>query len=62
MENEKIYYMDRLFAALENFKSNPDAAENFKSYLEYHFDAWREKYAATPEGFIEELYHFSNIN
>lgn len=62
MENEKIYYMDRLFAALDNFNNNPDAVDNFKSYLDYHFDAWREKFAATPEGFIDELYLFSNIN
>lgn len=62
MENEKTYYINLLFAALENFKNNPDAVENLKSYLDRHFDAWREIYAATPEGFINELYHFSNIN
>lgn len=61
MENEKTYYINLLFAALDNFNNNPDAVDNFKSYLEYHFDAWREKFAATPEGFIDELYHFSNI-
>ena len=61
MENEKTYYINLLFEALENFRNNPDAVENFKSYLDYHFDAWRVKSAATPEGFIDELYHFSNI-
>lgn len=56
--NEHITF---LIKAIENFSSNQGALENFQSYLEQHYNAWREKYASTPEDFITELYQFSQI-
>ena len=60
-ENKQELIND-LITAIKAFGENPDALENLESYLERHFIAWCEKWANTPEGFINELKHFSEIN
>lgn len=47
--------------AIRKFKDNPAAIDNFESYLSYHFDAWYEKFANTPDGLIDEFNHFAAI-
>lgn len=60
-EIEKSTYIGRLQDALWNFSDNPEALDNFISYLERHFEKWCIHYANTPINFINELYEFSKI-
>lgn len=53
--------VETLINAIKAFNNNPDALDNFESYLNRHFTKWCKKYAATPAGFISELQHFSEI-
>lgn len=48
-------------AAIQKLAENPDRLNNFASYLFYHFPAWLEKYASTPEGITEEFTTFANM-
>ena len=50
-----------LITAIKKFNENPEALDNLESYLNNHFDAWACKWANTPEGFINELKQFSEI-
>lgn len=50
-----------LITAIKNFNENPEALDNLENYLNNHFDAWAAKWANTPEGFINELKQFSEI-
>ena len=50
-----------LITAIKKFNENPEALENLESYLNNHYDAWAAKWANTPEGFINELKQFSEI-
>ena len=64
MENKKTHneiLAAALAKSLRNFAENPEAIENFESYLSYHFTGWFQKYASTPAGLVSELDHFSNI-
>lgn len=62
MNNEKYTNSAKLFCdAIKLFSEQPDALENLESYLSYHFGAWLEKYANTPESMAAELYNFANI-
>lgn len=47
--------------AIRHFAQNPEAIDNFESYISIHFDKWLEKWASTPGGFASELTHFSHI-
>lgn len=59
-DNKKELIND-LITAIKGFNEKPDALENFESYLNNHFVQWCDKWAKTPEGFINELKHFSEI-
>ena len=59
MNNEKLAH--EFIMAIRTFVEKPDNLENFESYLSYHFDAWLEKYANTPENFINEMKHFAEM-
>ena len=48
-------------AAIRHFAENPEALENFESYLSQHYDIWLTKYANTPDGLTAELSHFAHI-
>lgn len=48
-------------AAIRRFAENPEALENFESYLTQHYDIWLTKYANTPDGLTAELSHFAHI-
>jgi hypothetical protein len=50
-----------LITAIKKFNENPETLDNLESYLNNHFDAWACKWANTPEGFINELKQFSEI-
>ena len=47
--------------AIKGFSENPDRLINLIWYLERHYETWRDKWANTPEGFINELLQFSQI-
>lgn len=61
LTENKTELINDLITAIKSFNENPDALENFESYLNIHFVTWCEKYANTPDGFISELNHFSKI-
>lgn len=52
---------ERLTKAIKKLAENPEALENFESYLSQHFDKWFEKYANTPESLAFEFEQFSQI-
>ena len=54
-------YINMLFKALANFAKSPEAVDNFKSYVEHHYNTWIGSFAATGTGLIDEMYHFSQI-
>lgn len=47
--------------AILKLASDPDALDNFESYLSIHFDAWLRDYANTPETFACELTCFAKM-
>lgn len=47
--------------AMQKLAEKPDNMGNFVSYLTYHFPAWLEKYANTPENLACELREFANM-
>ena len=47
--------------AIKELASKPENLENFNGYLCYHFPAWLEKWANTPEGLAEEMKNFANL-
>lgn len=47
--------------AIRKFAVNPDALDNFESYLAMHFDVWYNKFAHTPDDLVSEFKEFSNI-
>ena len=61
-EEEAKQAIKDLLTAIENFKNNDYAAINLEWYLERHFETWANRWANTPEGFINELLRFSEIN
>lgn len=48
-------------AAIKHFAEHDDALNNFENYLSMHFDAWLERYAATPDGLAGELRDFARM-
>lgn len=60
-EIEKDTTIENLISALNNFKDKPENIENLKSYLTHCYKGFIEKYANTPENFISELLHFSEM-
>ena len=47
--------------AIRIFAEHPERVDNFESYLSFHFKAWLEEYANTPEKIAAEMLHFANI-
>jgi hypothetical protein len=47
--------------AIKTLASKPENLENLEHYLSYHFTAWLEKYANTPEGITAEMREFANM-
>lgn len=56
------YTAETFCAALEKLAANPQALDNLRCYLEYHFAEWLEKYANTPADLAEELQNFAAID
>lgn len=48
-------------AAIQTLANKPENLENLEHYLSYHFAAWLEKYANTPEGMTAEMLEFANM-
>lgn len=61
LTENKTELINDLITAIKGFNENPAALENFECYLNIHFVTWCEKYATTPDNFINELNHFSKI-
>lgn len=52
----------KLGDALRRMREDPDGLdmiEDLECYLSYHFGAWLEKYAATPDDMAEEFDRFA---
>lgn len=47
--------------AVKEIASKPENLENLENYLEYHFDKWLEKYAATPACMAAEMSDFAQM-
>lgn len=47
--------------AIRKLSINPENMKNLESYLSWHFKAWLEKYADTPEGIAEEMKQFAEM-
>lgn len=47
--------------AIRKLASKPENMNNLESYLSWHFKAWLEKYADTPEGIAEEMKMFAEM-
>lgn len=50
-----------IIESIKRFSENPEALENFESYLIHNFDAFYLRIKQDPEGITKELEHFSNI-
>lgn len=61
LTDNKEELISDLISAIKTFGENPGALENLESYLSCHFVEWCDKWGKTPEGFISELKHFSEI-
>lgn len=48
-------------SALKELVNNEKAIDNFEGYLAWHFPAWLEKWAKTPEDITDEMEHFAHI-
>ena len=55
--NEAAQFCD----AIRELASKPENLQNLESYLEYHFKAWLEKYANTPDGMAAEMSEFARM-
>lgn len=52
----------RIFCeAIAEIAQKPQNLENLETYLSYHFAAWIEKYANTPENIAAELKQFAEM-
>ena len=47
--------------AIRELANKPENLQNLESYLEYHFEAWLEKYANTPDGMAAEMSEFARM-
>lgn len=59
MEHEKT--ATQFCDAIRTLANKPENLENLEHYLSYHFAAWLEKYANTPEGMAAEMLEFANM-
>lgn len=50
-----------LARAIKTFAEQPEALDNFQSYLSYHFTTWMEKWANDPAGLASEFLFFANM-
>ena len=48
-------------AAIKTIAAKPDNLDNLECYLSYHFAAWLEKYANTPETITAEIRAFAEM-
>ena len=60
MSNNEMLAND-FIEAIKKLAANPDTLNNFKWYLENHFDVWMQKYANDPESLTSEVKHFASI-
>lgn len=49
-------------AAIKTIAEKPENLDNLEHYLSYHFAAWLNKYASTPEGIAAELQAFAEMD
>ena len=49
-------------AAIKTIAEKPDNLDNLEHYLSYHFAAWLEKFANTPETIAAELQAFAEMD
>ena len=47
--------------AIRELANKPENLQNLESYLEYHFEAWLEKYASTPDDMAAEMSNFAQM-
>ena len=47
--------------AIRTIASKENNLSNLESYLSYHFQAWLEKYANSPENLASELKQFAEM-
>lgn len=47
--------------AIKTIASKPENLENLEAYLSYHFPAWLEKFANTPENITAEMRAFAEM-
>ena len=47
--------------AIRELANKPENLQNLESYLEYHFEAWLEKYANTPDDMAAEMSEFARM-
>ena len=47
--------------AIRELANKPENLQNLESYLEYHFEAWLEKYANTPDSMAAEMSEFARM-
>ena len=60
MKYEKIAH--EFIKAIKTISEKPQNLENLEIYLSYHFPAWLEKFANTPEQITAELQAFSEMD
>ena len=60
MKYEKIAH--EFINAIKTISEKPQNLENLEIYLSYHFPAWLEKFANTPEQITAELQAFSEMD
>lgn len=49
-------------AAVKTIAEKPENLDNLEYYLSYHFAAWLEKFANTPESITAELQAFADMD
>lgn len=60
MDNEKNAMI--IYDAIRKFNENPEALNNFVSYLITHFDTWMEEFVKNPDGLAAEFKMFSEMD
>ncbi len=49
-------------AAIKTIAEKPENLDNLEHYLSYHFAAWLNKFANTPESIAAELQAFAEMD
>ena len=60
MKNEKT--AQQFVDAIKTIAEKPQNLENLEIYLSYHFPAWLEKFANSPEKITAELKAFAEMD